>query len=340
MLLSFFRVARRCCVLAALVLASTPASAQARGDRIPVAELTRAQGTNLYEAVAELRPEWMSLGGDAADPASRDRVLVFIDGRHVGDLSALWTIETRSVAAIQLRSPEYVRRTYPRYPRTEFNAAIYVATRAAPEDLPQGRFTVSLDGGIAVRSRLSNLGDALADAGYDKDFKELDNGIVEFTRKGTAQPLVLGGTVAYRAVGPWGVALAGVHTLEGFAAGYNPDTDLALTATMTATEGALLVTRDLNRLRIGVGPALRVVDWTWASGFCQCVDEQGSSDSVIGVALEGAFLVRMPRVPVMPQVRALARYYPSQSTQYAPLGEPLEVGGLVVSLGIGLATVF
>lgn len=340
MKLPLFRAARLCCVLAALALCATDAAAQRRGDAIPASELRRSQATRLYETVAELRPEWLFLGGDTAQAASRERVVVFVNGRHVGDLGALWTIQTADVASVRLRSPEYVRRTDPRFPRTEFNAAIYVATRAAPESLPQGRLTLSVEASFNLVTQASAADDALTDAGYDQDHLEVNQGVVQFQHPGTETPFSVGGTVAYAVAQPWGVALTGLYTFEGTATGYSPDANFAASTSFTSTEGALLATRDVGQVRLGAGPAFRTVNWTWASGMCQCENEQESTSSAFGLAAEGAALLRLPGIPVLPQVRVLARWYPSQETEYSALGEPLEVGGVVVSMGVGLATRF
>jgi hypothetical protein len=128
------------------------------------------------------------------------------------------------------------------------------------------------------------------------------------------------------------------HTLEGRAGGMNPDLETeAVSTTLTSTEAALLVTREASVLRVGVGPSVRMVSWAWTDGYCNCDTQDRSSNAALGVAGELATTLPMGSAPVFPQLKVLARYYPSQRTQFSELDEALQAGGLVLTMGVSLA---
>lgn len=328
------------CALAALALAAPGAAAQRGQESLTRAELERSSAPQLYDAIAELRPAWLALAGDPSTPAVANRLLVFLDGRHVGNVLALRGIRTDEVVAVRVRSQEYVRRTNPRFPRQEFTAAIYVSTRGRAASTPPGRLTVSLDAGFTARSLPQGVRDALFDAGYTGDFLETPLGTVRFVDEGTEVPLSVGGGVHYQVRGPVGVGVTVQHTLEGWAGGYDPNRSEAVSAFMASTEAALLLTASRSALRVGFGPAVRTVSWNWSRGFCQCADEEESSSTAPGAAWELAALLPVARSRVLPQFRAVARYYLAQSPSYTRLPDDVDAGGFVLTMGVGLATRF
>lgn len=320
-------------VLAALVAAAPAARAQS--DVLRARELREAP-PRLYDAIAQLRPSWLQLAGDSAAQA---RVVVYLNGRHVGDTRVLHTIQTQTVTQVRLRNPEFVRRTDPAFPRDEFDAAIFVGTSSGPVSSRTGRVTVSLDAGFNVASFPRVMDAALADAGYDAKVLVRETGSARFEDPGPSRPASLGATVQYGLSGPWGVALAGVYTLPGWSGGYSAEANQAVSADVTTTEVALLATRETSAVRLGVGPVYRQVQWDWAASFCQCVNEQSGSGGAAGVAAEG--LLALPLGSrVVPAFRVLARYYPSQDAEYETLAEPVDVGGFVLTMGLGFVTRF
>ncbi|HEX2076647.1 MAG TPA: hypothetical protein VHG08_03030 [Longimicrobium sp.] len=327
------------CALAALALAAPGAAAQRSQESLTRRELERSSAPQLYDAIAELRPGWLELAGDPSTPAAADRLLVFLDGRHVGNVLALRGIRTDQVVAVRVRSEEYVRRTNPRFPRQEFAAAIYVSTRGRAS-APQGRVTISLDGGFNARSLPHGVRDGLSDAGYTRDFAVTELGVVDFADEGTPIPPSIGGTVHYQVRGPMGVGVTAQHTLEGWAGGWDPDRGEAVSAFMTSTEAAVLLTASRNALRVGFGPAVRTVSWNWSRGFCQCADEEESSSTAFGAAWEVAALLPVGRSRVVPQFRAMARWYLAQDPTYTRLPDDVDVGGFAITMGVGLATRF
>jgi hypothetical protein len=318
-------------MLAILALTALPAGAQVSAE-LGSSELRGSSAPRLFDAIAQLRPEWLRAGVESPG----GRVVVYLNGRHVGDARVLHTIATEDVISAQWRSAEYVRTTDPAFPREAFDGAIYVATRAKRQ-LPAGRLTLSLDAGFNLRSLPHVMDDALADRGYDT--KMDPTAVARFAEQGTGFPPSVGGTVHYGVRGPWGVAATAQHTLKGWSGAFSEETGLAVSADVTSTEGALLVTRETGTFRAGVGPAYRQVSWDWTRGFCQCTSQQSSSSGALGAAAEALLALPLSQ-RVFPTFRVLARYYPSQSSEYEPLGEPLDVSGFVVTMGVGLATRF
>ncbi|HST58931.1 MAG TPA: hypothetical protein VLK84_09590 [Longimicrobium sp.] len=304
-------------------------------------ELRDNTAPTLYDAIAQLRPDWLLLGAGMAPRSSAEGVVVFVNGKHVGALDALRAIEPGQVLAVRVRTPDYVRRTNPRFPREEFGAALFVDLQRPGSERPRGRLTVSPEVGFSVLSLAGIARAALSDEGYVGDLKTSSGGTVLHGDAETTNPVVLGGSVHYRMRGAWGGALGVYHTLEGQAAGADPTRYLeAVSSRVTSTEATLLLTRQAAALRVGAGPAVRMVDWSWADAYCECDDRETSGSTAVGVAGEVVASLPVSSLPVFPQFKVLARYYPSQQSEFSKLGEPLEVGGLVLTMGVGIATHF
>jgi hypothetical protein len=332
-------VLRSICALAVLGIAAPGAGAQNRAS-LPERELRASSAPKLYEAIAQLRPDWLLLGA-GPEGSSEDRVVVFLNGSHMGNLTVLRGIETAQVLSVRVRSPEFVRRTRTRFPREEFAAALFVETRSLAPERQRGRVTFALEGGFNFRSLAQATRQALREQGYTKEFGSVSSGVVQYAQDGTLTPPVLGASVHYRARGGWGGALAVHRMLESRAGGANPELYLAaVSANVTSTEAALMLTRDVKALRLGAGPALRMVNWTWIDGYCKCDDRETSSSSALGAAAEVRAALPLRSLPISPEFKLLARYYPSQQTEFSRLDDPLEVGGLVVTMGMGISTGF
>lgn len=324
----------RIAVFAAALLAS-PAGAQ-RADLLRAADL-RAAPPRLADAIAQLRPDWLTAGESATQVR---RVVVFVNGRYLGDARVLYTIATPEVMSARVRDPGYVRSTDARFPREEFDIAIYVATRSASPVEPAGRVTVSVDPGFNILALGPLTEDALDRAGFTQSRKETSRGVTPFENgdAGGRQPS-LGATVHYGVRGPWGVALSGQYTSPVRALGYSPQADTAVTISVSSSEAALLVTGTGRAFRVGVGPVYRRLDAEWAGGFCQCRDPRETASSVVGLAAEG--VMQLPvAAHLLPGVRFAARYYPRQELEYPALTEPLDVRGLVLTMGLSLGARF
>jgi hypothetical protein len=334
--------ARLLCALTAGLFSAAAARAQTTNVRLAASELRGSSAATLYEAIAQLRPEWLHMGATGEPGSALGRVLVFVDRHHVGDLQALHLIRTEQVAGVRVRSPEFVRSTMPRFPRQEYAAAIFVATRSTPSLRPQrGQLAFSLDAGYGIRSLTHVTRAALRDQGYTTDFQAAPNGVVASQEDGTTAPVTLGASVNYGVGGGWSGTLAVSHTLEGQAGGLDQSRELeAVTAALTSTEAALLASWQASVLRVGVGPSVRSVSWSWRDGFCPQCDAEKSSSSAVGLAGELAVTLPLRSAAVLPQLKVTGRYYPSQETSFSGLDEPLQTGGLVVTMGISAAMRF
>lgn len=324
----------RIAVLAAALLAS-PAVAQ-RADLLRPRDLQDAP-PRLADAIAQLRPHWLTEGESATQVR---RVVVFVNGRYLGDARVLFTIATAEVLSARVRDPGYVRSTDARFPREEFDVAIYVATRSVAAVPPAGRLTVSVDPGFDILALGPLTENALDRAGFDQARKETERGVTPFNdpAAGGRQP-VLGATVHYGVRGPWGVALTGQYTWGVRALGYSPAADTAVTITVSSSEAALLATGTGRAFRVGVGPVYRRLDAAWEGGFCQCREPSENTSTALGVAAEG--VVQLPLTAhARPGLRFAARYYPTHKLDYAALPEPLDVRGLVLTLGLSLGVRF
>jgi hypothetical protein len=334
-------VARLIYALTFAVVFAPAAGAQSREASLRPSELRRSSAASLYDAIAELRPQWLLTDADPQAVPMAQRVVVFLNGRHVGYMDALRGIQTAQAVAVHFRSPEYVRRTVPSFPHEQYAAALFVSTRAEPSMRPQGRVTVSLDAGYNIRSLPLLARDALRAQGYTADYADAPVGISPGQDEGTTTPFTFGGTVNYLLRGGWGGALTVNHTLEGRAGGMDRDRSLeAVSTTLTSSEAALLLTREASVVRVGMGPAVRTASWSWSDGFCDCGTQDKSSNAALGMAGEMAVSLPFGSFAVLPQLRVLARYYPSQSTEFSGLDEPLQAGGVVVTMGLSAAMRF
>ncbi|HYR07971.1 MAG TPA: hypothetical protein VEQ60_09390 [Longimicrobium sp.] len=327
--------------LAVAALESSSLSAQ-QFARVRHRDLAATGAPTLYDAIAQILPEWLPQG-------EANRVAVFVNGTYQGDASRLRTILTDSVASVRRIPPEDVRRLANRYPAGDFDAALFVSMRGTGARA-RHRFTVSLDGGMGVAAMPSAGRRSLVSAGYDKRFHSYtvfipflgtyEDRTDEFSEEGTNNPVAFGATFNYRVGQVWGVAVSGQHTTGGWIGGYSAEADSAVSATASSTEGAILLTADVNAVRVGVGPAFQRTNWEWVGGWCQCEDPQSSTTTSLGAAAE--VVVPLPLVggPVVPAVRMLGRYYAPAETAYGVGGPAMEVGGFMFTMGVSLATRF
>lgn len=96
-------------LLALLCLAGVDACVSPGGRRPPgprdpylitARELSETPTDNLYDAVSQLRPDWYRRGRAGASRT----IMVYLDDRHVGDVSALRNFSPQSVAEIRYLS--------------------------------------------------------------------------------------------------------------------------------------------------------------------------------------------------------------------------------------------
>jgi hypothetical protein len=318
-------------VLALLGLAA-PAHGQ---DNVLRARDLRGAPPRLYDAIAQLRPEWLQVG---ADSSGLEHIAVYVNGRYLGDGRLLRTLETARTTSARLRSGEYIRATDLPQPPEGFAVAIEVTSRPLERAAAPGRVTLSLDAGADLWPLAHALRVSLADAGYHRQSLGGQEGTTSFEGASIIVPSA-SGSLHYALAGAWGVGLTAQHTLKSVGGGYSPERQEAVSAGVTTTEAALLVTRDSRALRFGVGPVLRRGDWAWARGFCRCQGQQQYTRSELGAAAEAR--VSLPYgTRVFPAFRVMARYYVPREAEYPLLAEPVDVGGLVVSTSLSVGTRF
>jgi hypothetical protein len=326
----------RCALLAALtIFALTPFTLHAQtAGRMRELELAASGAPVLYDAIASIHPEWLP-------PGDANRVGVFVNGAYRGDASELRNIRTDSVVGVRLVTPAYAAQHLRRFPAGTFDRVIVVVMRSSAL-APRGRFTASFHAGMSVASISSSVQRGMKGAGYDAPFIRYRDAIVAFKNPQTTVPVAVGGTINYRMRGRWGIALTGLHTRAAWAGGFKSTAPpvKAISTTATTSEGAVLVTADQSVFRLGVGPVFQRVDWDWASAPCQCSDLSARRTSSTGAAGEIVMSIPVARVPVRPSMRVFGRYYPEQEIEAGATGERLQVGGFMMTIGVGMATHF
>jgi hypothetical protein len=60
-----------------------------------------ADNTNLYDAVARLRPNWLAPHGVTSAGAGTEYALVYVDGQNYGDLTTLRSIPAHLIRAVR-----------------------------------------------------------------------------------------------------------------------------------------------------------------------------------------------------------------------------------------------
>lgn len=91
------------CLAVACAPHSATAQDRAYAPSLSRAELARSQASDVLSLLVEQRPSWLT-----------GSVIVYLDGRHLGDLRVLSTLHPSAVAAVRLVSEDFVRFTDPR----------------------------------------------------------------------------------------------------------------------------------------------------------------------------------------------------------------------------------
>lgn len=317
--------------LAIFALTPVPVYAQEAG-RLRDRELAASGAPLLYDAVTAIRPDWIPLG-------SAHRVAVFVNGTYRGDASQLRLIRTDSVGSVRLETTGYAAKYLRRYPAGSFDRVILVATRGgAPA--PVGRFTVALQGGSSVASLASAARQELRAAGYGAQKQQIPGDVLTWRSKEDRVPFTSGASAGYRITDRWGVAVIGLRTHTGWAGGFSDAAKTVVSTRMTSSEAAVLATADHGVLRVGVGPAYQEAEWNWSTAWCACRDLRTETSSSLGIAAEVVARVPLGRFPVNPSLSFLGRYYPAQEVTFRAPDQRMEVGGLMLTLGMGLSAHF
>ena len=314
----------RTAVFAAFLL-SAEAAAQSRRP-IRAAEAATVEAVDLYELVEQLRPDWLWMGGDPAVPVAAARVRVFVGYADVGGVQALRGRTTSNLHSIHIAGPQRMG-----IPRGTDVAAVLLVRYEDPQvaRAPARRFHVTVGG-----SRRGLL-DARAEASHrDNGWPKYHLGA--FTRRTRALPPVYVG-VGMRLRGNTGVganairARSSVRSVqrEGVYGTYVTNDFTIADISATAFAG--------NRyVRLGVGPALRLVDYSQAGGSCMCSDVREGSQSVLGAAGDVTLSVP-PSGRLQFQMIVSGRWFSSHSLPSYSGAPPVQLGGSTLYATFGAA---
>jgi hypothetical protein len=282
--------------------------------------------------VHALRPDWLLMAVDSTGAAAPEQVLVFVNGRLVGDVSTLRAFPTGNVGSLRLVAAQTVRETFPRFPYREFRVGIAVYTFTTPEEVP-GRAAVSVGVGITPVGLAQNVEAGGKEAGVRSGTGDPR---VPWPNRGTNVPLSAHVAARYDLRPAVSVRGEVQHTLEAWFGGYGGFGGGLASTRFSSTEASVIMAFG-RLLRIGAGPAVRHVRWDWASNLCACETVEKRSGTFLGAAaFAGVSLPQGGRWFADFGVRA--RYYPSQ--EFGPYRnlESLDAGGLsatpAVSFGV------
>lgn len=295
-------------------------------------------GRDVYQTIAVLRPGWLNAALDSAGQLDPSRVAVFVGNAYAGDLTTLRGMGNGDVGALQLRDAEYVRRTSPELADRPLNAGVYI-TQARPARQPgAARAGLSFQAGALLSGTTANHAfDALEDAGYD--------------HRGTGRSIVSerGKPVATAQVGAW-YTLAGPLRAEAHlerswrgkvvASGNSRTVEGRMASTDLDVMLSVRVPAPFMSVRLGAGPAVRVMDASW-TGSTNPIEAPPSWDGSmsVGYGLAAALTASTPvdeRFLLL--VEAKGRYFGSQDVgEYRDrlTGIQMKGSGIGVSLGFG-----
>ena len=323
---------------AALLLASASACASIapgrapapRADAISRAEIQASGAADAHDLVQRLRADWLIAGGQPA----ADEVLVFVDGRLLGNVRALRGLSLERVDGLQLHSPHYAREIF-RFPHREFEAAIALTTFTQPEQAHY-RVAVTVGAGKSVRSLSHQLKNAADELGFTH------NPPANWENRGQEMPATLHVGARYGLRPRLWLAADVEHTPDAWYGGYlyRPEDGGSGLMSASAASTELAVQLSMGEMvRATVGPAVRMVRWDWRTGECACEKLQSGTTTSLGLA--AAVEAAVPRSSkFFLDVALRGRWYPSQNAGPYHGFESIEVGGLTVAPTIGIGARF
>lgn len=324
-------------MLAAVLVCATAVQAQ---DTRPIRarDAAAANARDVHELVAQLRPDWLLAGGDPADPASRDRVRVYVGRTLPGGLEALHGLPITNLHSVQLAGPARARQLDE---RGGFDVAAVVLVRYENPDVTQrAPRRIQVTAGIGGRGLLEERTIAtLRDAGFQS--AHIDYPWVP-PRTNTTFTLHGGAAVGLR--GNMGVALNGYHSSKTTARGIRlPPSGgaYAVTNRYTTTDLAAMAYAGTRHVRLAAGPAARLLDWEQGVGGSGRVQLQTGRETVLGAASDVS-LTLPPSGRFYLQVTAGGRWFPRHTIPARiSAGAPeTDLGGVTtytsIDMGFGL----
>jgi hypothetical protein len=310
--------------LALGMIPAVAANAAAQNQRpIRARDVPAAQAADVYQLVEKLRPDWLGLGGDAADPASRAKVRVWVGETHAGGLEALRGLTTTNLSSVRLVGPEVARARDPRLDPAVVGAVLvrYEEAAAAPRRM-------ELSFGIGRRGELEGRAEqSMLDAGFDTSNRVWEENV--------DHPMAFYATGKLRLRHRAGVSLNALHT-----GGHNvrgmPQTPpfVGVSSRFSTTDLAAQAFIEPSRFRLGVGPALRMLSYRQTTGGCECNDAEDGSDVVLGGAADLG--IASPAFgPMQLELVLAARWFPSHAVPAYHGAPELELGGFTSYLTLG-----
>lgn len=276
-------------------LSAVPVEAQ-RARPIRRGEIQRAQAANLYDLLAAVRPDWLAAGGDTTD-LGQARVLVLVGGVPRGTLAGLRGLGTEEVESVRLEMvEEYERRRQLRV--DEFAAVLLVQPLEPPE-----RIFVVGSLGTADRETARQVERHLRGNGYGRLGLMLTH---EYEPRAV---WMLG--AGYR-LSKLFSAEAVVLKNDGLLQDGIREQDV-VQVEMGVTEISVPVAVHWNMLRVGAGPAARLMSWQWASGHCRCEEVVKRNQSTLGLTTLAA--VGAGRGRLYAEGRVQMSFYPAESIE-------------------------
>lgn len=307
-----------------LILAAGDAAAQNQRPIRP-REVAAAQAIDVYQLVEKLRPDWLWAAGDPALAASRAKVRVWVGDDHVGGLEALRGLTTADLYSVRLVGREVARARDPR-----LDPEVVAAVLVRYEDGKPSRHRFEVTAGAGFRTLLEERArEAMIEAGLDS----LSTG--QYWRSGISRPLTVFAAGAMHLGEHTGLSLSVLRTSGHNVRGIPLDPPYeGISNRFSTTDLAAGVFAESRMVRVGAGPALRLLRYRQFLGACECREPAGGLKPVMGGAADAALIVP-PSGPLHLQLMFAARWFPSHGVP-ANRGTPdLELGGFTTYLTIG-----
>lgn len=309
----------------AVVLASAAATDAPAQSQRPIrrSDVAAAQAADVHQLVETLRPDWLGMGGDPRDPASRAKVRVWVGDTQVGGLEALRGLTTQDLYSVRLVGREVARARDPRLD-AEVVAGVFVRYEAAAPS--RGRIGVTA--GIASRGQLgSRARQAMSGAGLDLSDR--------IWPENPANPVTVHATARLRLRGGVGASLNVLHTTAQTVRGMPQQPPfVGVSNRFGTTDVAAQLFVEPSRFRLGAGPAVRLLRYRQALGGCECNEPESGSRVVPGAAADVA--VASPAMGRMHLELALAaRWFPAHSVPAYGRAPEMEMGGVTTYLTFG-----
>ncbi|HEX6913126.1 MAG TPA: hypothetical protein VF142_22135, partial [Longimicrobium sp.] len=256
---------------AVLVLATARQAAAQNPTLIRTREAQAAQARNLYELVEQLRPGWLRVAGDPADPESARKVRVYVRDRDSGGLDALRGMPSENLHSVRIEGPERARLLDPRNLDV---VAVLVVRYENPAVTGADPRRVRLTFGLAERMGLG-----------DRALRSLDDS--GWTGYEDRLPTAFG-AAALRLGGHTGVSASVLATSADILSseGEQYQRNVSFRSAFTTVDVAAAAFAEWRFVRLGAGPAARILRYEQGEGYCGCIFLHRGSRTVAGAAGE------------------------------------------------------